>query len=35
MKKIRPKILLAFAASGLLLLPSCGDWLDINTNELA
>lgn len=35
MKKIRTKILLAFAASGLLLLPSCGDWLDINTNELA
>ena len=27
MKKIRTKILLAFAASGLLLLPSCGDWL--------
>lgn len=35
MKKIRTKIHLLLAASGLLFLPSCGDWLDINTNELA
>lgn len=35
MKNIRNKILLAFATAGLLSLQSCGDWLDINTNELA
>lgn len=35
MKNIRIKTLLAVATSGLLFMQSCGDWLDINTNELA